>query len=55
MSAIETLLRRLWSDLLDVQLPAQPFQEMTFEEAMSKYGSDKPDIRLGMEVRVWQA
>lgn len=55
MSAIETLLRRLWSDLLDVHLPAQPFQEMTFEEAMSKYGSDKPDIRLGMEVRVWQA
>lgn len=54
IATIESLVRRLWSDLLDVQLPAQPFPQITFEEAMCKYGSDKPDIRLGMEVCVWR-
>lgn len=47
---IEDLVRRLWGELLDVKLPSE-FPRMSYNDAMAKYGSDKPDIRLGMEVR----
>ncbi|KZF26210.1 putative aspartyl-tRNA synthetase [Xylona heveae TC161] len=50
MGCIEQLLRRLWVDLLgDTNVP-EKFPRMPYHEAMSKYGSDKPDIRLGMEI-----
>ena len=42
---IEALIRKLWKDLLNVELP-NPFPRMTYERAMSKYGSDKPDLRV---------
>lgn len=51
MNCIEGLVRRLWKAMLDTELPASPFSTMTYEHAMATYGSDKPDIRLGMEVR----
>ncbi|MGD9581131.1 MAG: aspartate--tRNA ligase, partial [Vampirovibrionia bacterium] len=35
--------------LIDVDLPA-PFPCLTYKEAMDKYGSDKPDIRFGLEL-----
>ncbi|KAI6818272.1 hypothetical protein KC332_g14145 [Hortaea werneckii] len=51
MRTIEDTVKALWGALLDVRdLPAA-FPRMTYEEAMSKYGSDKPDIRLGSEIR----
>ncbi|KAL0262488.1 aspartate--tRNA ligase msd1 [Diplodia seriata] len=46
---IEDLVRRLWGELLDVELPSN-FPRMSYNDAMAKYGSDKPDIRLGMEI-----
>lgn len=49
MLIVETLLRRLWSKMLSTDVPS-PFPRMTYHDAMSKYGSDKPDLRLGMEV-----
>lgn len=50
MDCIEGLIRRLWSEMLSQTLPLK-FPRMTYNEAMAKYGSDKPDIRLGMEAR----
>ena len=44
---IESLIRRLWYEMLNVSLP-DPFPSITYEQAMSNFGSDKPDLRLGM-------
>jgi aspartyl-tRNA synthetase len=46
---IERLLQRLWKEILSVEVSA-PFPRMTYHDAMAKYGSDKPDLRLRMEV-----
>ena len=44
MKCIEALVLRLWKDLLGVDLPS-PFPRMTYQQVMSSYGSDKPDVR----------
>ena len=46
--AMESLMQRLWKDLLQVDLP-ETFPRMTWADAMGRYGSDKPDIRFGLE------
>jgi aspartyl-tRNA synthetase len=45
---IEGLLRKLWKDILDVEIPAIP--HMTYDDAMTNYGSDRPDLRFGMKL-----
>ncbi len=45
----ETLLSALWREILDVELET-PFPRMTFAAAMSRYGSDKPDLRYELEL-----
>jgi len=47
--AMETLVRRLWNDVLGVELPG-PFLRMTWDEALGRFGSDKPDTRFGLEL-----
>ena len=42
---MEELVRTLFEEVLDVKLP-NPFPRLTYSEAMSKYGSDKPDLRV---------
>ena len=45
----ERLLARLFKEILDVDVPL-PIQRMTWQEAMDRFGSDKPDTRFGMEL-----
>ena len=49
MDMTEGLIRHVFKGALDVDLP-EKFQRMTWDEAMDKYGSDKPDLRFGMEL-----
>ncbi|MEM4330652.1 MAG: aspartate--tRNA ligase [Candidatus Pacearchaeota archaeon] len=41
---IEGLLKEMWKELLGIEIKT-PFPRMTYEEAMKKYNSDKPDLR----------
>ncbi|OJD19907.1 aspartate-tRNA ligase [Emergomyces pasteurianus Ep9510] len=50
MAIIEAAVKRLWSSLMPEPLPAENFPRITYEHAMAKYGSDKPDVRIGMEI-----
>ncbi len=45
----ERLLKKLWKDVLGEELTV-PFPRMTWQEAMDRFGSDKPDTRFGMEL-----
>lgn len=46
----EGLMKRVFKDVLGKDLET-PFERMTYKEAMERYGSDKPDIRFGMEIQ----
>lgn len=46
----EGLIRKLFKDVLDVDVQL-PIQRMTWAEAMDRFGSDKPDLRFGMELK----
>ncbi|MBB3182637.1 aspartyl-tRNA synthetase [Halomonas fontilapidosi] len=44
MAITESMVRQLFQDVLDVELPV--FPRMSWDEAMTRYGSDKPDLRI---------
>src|SRR5215475_5212918 len=46
---IEGLLKRIWKTALNMDIPT-PFKRLSFFEAISRYGIDKPDTRFGMEL-----
>lgn len=45
----EEMIRTLFKELLNVDLP-NPFPKMTYQEAMSRYGNDRPDLRFPLEL-----
>jgi aspartyl-tRNA synthetase len=45
----EELMAAVWREILGVELP-RPFPRLTHAEAMRRFGSDKPDLRYGMEL-----
>jgi len=49
MRVHEELLRQLFAQLLNVMLPS-PFPKITFKQAMEKYGIDRPDLRIPLEL-----
>jgi len=48
-NVIEGLLKRIWKVALDMDIPT-PFPRIKFEEALNRWGIDKPDTRIGMEL-----
>src|SRR5687768_7200295 len=49
IAVIEGMLRVIWKEILGKEIP-KPFPHMQYDEAMGRYGSDRPDLRYGMEL-----
>jgi aspartyl-tRNA synthetase len=46
---VEGMLEIVFKEIKGLEIP-RPFPRMTFDEAMNRYGSDKPDVRFGLEL-----
>jgi len=49
MGLMEGMIRQLFKEVLDTELP-DPFPRLTYQEAMRRFGSDKPDLRIPLEL-----
>jgi len=49
LDLVEGVLRTVFSEVLSIALP-KPFPRLSHAEALARYGSDKPDLRFGMEI-----
>ena len=48
-AVVEELMRKIWKEILGIDIP-NPLPRMTYAQAMDRYGSDRPDLRFGMEL-----
>jgi len=48
-ATVEGLIRQVFKEAMDVDLP-EPFPRMTYADAMHRFGSDKPDLRIDLEL-----
>jgi aspartyl-tRNA synthetase len=49
IAVAEDLVARLWAEIAGYRVP-RPIARMTYADAMARYGSDKPDLRFGLEL-----
>lgn len=49
LDMMEKLMVKLFRETIGVDIPV-PFQRLTYQDAIHKYGSDKPDLRFGLEI-----
>ncbi|MCQ2184293.1 MAG: aspartate--tRNA ligase [Bacteroidales bacterium] len=49
LETFEGMMRQLFKNVLDIDIP-NPLRRMSWYDAMDNYGSDKPDVRFGMEI-----
>ncbi len=47
---LEGMMQKLWKKILNIDIPT-PFPRMNYSEAMTRFGSDKPDVRFGLELQ----
>jgi aspartyl-tRNA synthetase len=50
MALMEDMTREVWRECIGVELEP-PYRRMTYAEAMLRYGTDKPDLRYGLEIQ----
>jgi aspartyl-tRNA synthetase len=49
MAIVEALIRKLFADVLEVNLP-EPIPRMTYADAVRRFGNDRPDLRIPLEL-----
>jgi aspartyl-tRNA synthetase len=54
MAVVEGMIALLFKELKGIDVE-RPFRRLTYEEAMNRFGSDKPDMRFGLEIRDFSA